>query len=200
MLHATKRTLQTKHTWTKSISLLLRTLNSLAMVVFLDALTVSSCSMPPTFIYIDRYTTRSWELKLPTPLASTRRAHSGCVPHFKLSSEQKRTAFPRWSVFVCLGVFLFCFAFSPPLSSNDTAVKSRHGSLSQFGDAAEFSEVEYHVGFHCNTHLIPCRRKHVSRDILHPRPRCHQTRQRPLSRIPIRAPAPAKWNRAAHQG
>lgn len=50
MLHATKRTLQTKHTCTKSISLLLRTLNSFAMVVFLDALTVSvsSRSMAPT--------------------------------------------------------------------------------------------------------------------------------------------------------
>lgn len=45
MLHATKRTLQMKHTCTKSISLLLRTLNILEMIVFLDALGASSGSM-----------------------------------------------------------------------------------------------------------------------------------------------------------
>lgn len=45
ILHATKRTLQMKHTWTKSISLLLRTLNIFAMIVFLDGLAASSCSI-----------------------------------------------------------------------------------------------------------------------------------------------------------
>lgn len=45
MLHATKRTLQMKHTWTNSISLLFRTLNILAMIVFLDGPAASSCSI-----------------------------------------------------------------------------------------------------------------------------------------------------------
>lgn len=45
MLHAAKRTLQMKHTCTKSISLLLRTLKIFAIIVFFETLTFSSWSM-----------------------------------------------------------------------------------------------------------------------------------------------------------
>lgn len=86
MLHATKRTLQMKHTWTKSISLRLRTLNIFAIIVFLDALavSVSSRSMLRSsagghFFFIASLRAE----KSAAPLASLHGTEPGRGPHCK---------------------------------------------------------------------------------------------------------------------
>lgn len=95
MLHATKRTLQMKHTWTKSISLLLRTLNIFAIIVFLDALavSVSSRSMPRSsagghFFFLASL--RAEETA--APLTSSHATQPGCGPHFKPSRAQMKSS------------------------------------------------------------------------------------------------------------
>lgn len=111
MLHATKRALQMKHTWTKSISLLLRTLNILLSIVFLDALPVSVSSRSILPITVGGHFFASLRAEITAaPLASLHGTQRGCGPHARLTREQmeivKRT------------VLSFFFFFSLYLSSS----------------------------------------------------------------------------------
>lgn len=109
MLHATKRTLQIKHTCTKSISLLLRTLNIFAIIVFLDALTVSSRSMLRSSAGGHFFASLRAE-ETAAPLASSHGTLPGCGPHFKPSRAQMESS-KTDRVFV----FCVCFFFPPCL-------------------------------------------------------------------------------------
>lgn len=92
MLHATNRTLQIKQTCTNNISLLLRTLNSFAIIVFLEgvAVSVSCCSMLRTSA--GGHFLRPWAEETATSLASSHGTQPGCDPHFKPSSAQMESS------------------------------------------------------------------------------------------------------------
>lgn len=90
MLHATKRTLQMKQTWTNSISLLLRTLKIFAIIVFLDGHTVSESSRSMLRSSLGRGPLFSGaslraEGKAAARLVSSHGVQPGCGPHFKSS-------------------------------------------------------------------------------------------------------------------
>lgn len=92
MLHATNRTLQIKQTCTNNISLLLRTLNIFAIIVFFEgvAVSVSCCSMLRTSA--GGHFLRPWAEETATSLASSHGTQPGCDPHFKPSSAQMESS------------------------------------------------------------------------------------------------------------
>lgn len=94
MLHAMKRTLQRKHTCTKSISLLLRTLKIFAIMVFFETLLFSSWSMavarPNRDFSSLPHCRREKREELPV-FAASHRIGSGRGPHFKCPER-------RWEV------------------------------------------------------------------------------------------------------
>lgn len=139
MLHATNRTLQIKQTCTNNISLLLRTLNIFAIIVFLEgvAVSVSCCSMLRTSA--GGHFLRPWAEETATSLASSHGTQPGCDPHFKPSSAQmessKAEGFPpflsrmlRWCRSAARDWWM----------DNDKAVKFRYMSPNQFSGAPEF--------------------------------------------------------------
>lgn len=86
MLHAMQRTLQRKHTCTKSISLLLRTLKIFVIMVFFETLLFSSWSMaaarPNGDLLSLPHCGRERRKVLPV-FAASHRTGSGRGPHFK---------------------------------------------------------------------------------------------------------------------
>lgn len=133
MLHATKRTLQTKHTCTKSISLLLRTLNILAMIVFLDALCVSASSPRCSMLLGELLGRRplffcSRACVVACTCAPLRVRRRGGIYTLKISLFARKTWMCSSSSFY-ISVDLYVTDSSsrvsppPPATTNDTAVK-----------------------------------------------------------------------------